>query len=158
MSASHRKPIAAIGRTPVRVGASRLNGAMMMSIQNSSTQVSLTVESTNASRSPISSDQAAVPGTGELSRKIDALTAKVDSLIATVEGHRKAFLTVPEFAKIVGRSPYTVREWIKAGMVSATRIQGTGPKGRLLIRREELDRILAQGVGASVTPIATVAA
>ncbi|MCY2987999.1 MAG: hypothetical protein NTY19_09075 [Planctomycetota bacterium] len=67
-----------------------------------------------------------------------------------VAGVHKSHLTVEELADTVGRSPYTVRKWIKLGLVRAERISGTGPRGRLLIPYEELATLVGQGRGASI--------
>lgn len=60
-----------------------------------------------------------------------------------LEQTRKPLLTVTEVARLVGRDEYTIRRWIKEHKLSATRVSGTGPKGRLLVRRDDLDRLLA---------------
>ena len=58
----------------------------------------------------------------------------------------KPVYSVAELARLVGRDPYTVRAWIKAGRVRATRLPGTGARGRLQIAREEVERVLADGL------------
>jgi excisionase family DNA binding protein len=62
----------------------------------------------------------------------------------------KTHLTVEEVAEITGRAPYTVRRWIKEKRIRAQRIKDGGPKGRLLIQREEIERLIADGLGAEV--------
>ncbi len=67
-----------------------------------------------------------------------------------LNSNAKPFLTVEEFAQLTGRAPYTVRNWIKERRIKATRVSGTGPRGRLLVARSELDRVLEAGRGAHV--------
>lgn len=62
----------------------------------------------------------------------------------------KSHLTVEEVAEITGRAAYTVRRWIKEKRIRAERIKDGGPKGRLLIPREEIERLITGGLGAEV--------
>ena len=68
----------------------------------------------------------------------------------------KSHLTVEEVGEATGRTPFTVRRWIKEGRLKAQRVSGAGPKGRLLIAREELDALVRAGTGANV-PDAAIA-
>lgn len=79
-----------------------------------------------------------------------ALEAKVDAVHAVLGGQRKELLTVVEFADLVGRSSYTIRRWIAEGRVRAARVDGTGPRGRLLIPRSELDRVVQAGMAGNL--------
>src|SRR5947209_3581496 len=82
-------------------------------------------------------------------RLLDRILDELRVLRGLVEGSHKPLLTVEEVARLTGRAAYTVRTWIKQGRLAATRIHGSGPKGRLLIPREQLDRLLAAGRGES---------
>ena len=58
-------------------------------------------------------------------------------------------LTLQQFAAASGRSPDTVRNWIRAGKLKARR-SGPYQSSRIVIARSELDRL--------VTPVPTVVA
>lgn len=76
----------------------------------------------------------------------DRVLIELRTIRELIEQTRKPILTVAEVARLVGRSEYTVRRWVGAGRLPATRVAGTGPAGRLLVRRDDLDRLLASGV------------
>jgi excisionase family DNA binding protein len=84
------------------------------------------------------------------SRDLPSLEGKVDALRQLLTSRRKDLYTVEEVADLTGRTPYTVRRWIGEKRIKATRISGTGPKGRLLIPREEVEALIAAGLGARV--------
>ncbi len=65
-------------------------------------------------------------------------------------GRSKTLLTIEEVAEQVGRAPYTVRSWIRSGRLKATRVDGTGPRGRLLVHRESMEALIkGAGVGGA---------
>jgi excisionase family DNA binding protein len=79
----------------------------------------------------------------------------VDDIRDQLAKKRKETYTVEEVAELVGRSPYTVRRWIAEGTIVAERVAGTGPKGRLLIRRDQIDRLIGAALGGNVPATAT---
>jgi excisionase family DNA binding protein len=70
-----------------------------------------------------------------------------------LRGNAKPLLTVEEIAELTGRTPYTVRRWIKEGVIHAERIQAMGPRGRLLVPRAELSKLVQLGKGADIAGI-----
>jgi len=69
-----------------------------------------------------------------------------------VPGDLKKNLTTEEAASLCGRSPYTIRSWIKKGRLSgAKKIAGTGPKGKWIIPRESLTKLLEEGPGEALS-------
>ena len=68
---------------------------------------------------------------------------RLDEIGERVNGARKEYLRVEEFGQLTGRSAYTVRRWVAEKRIDAIRIDGTGPRGRLLIPRSELRKLVA---------------
>ena len=80
-------------------------------------------------------------------RIVDSQLGEIRALLGT---HRKEHFTVDEFADLVGRSAYTVRRWSSSGKIHTIRLAHGGPKGRLLIPRTELEKVVAAAVGSDV--------
>ena len=59
----------------------------------------------------------------------------------------KAWYTTEEVAEIVGKAPFTVREWCRHGRVNATKCDcGRGSSKEWIISRDELMRIQTEGL------------
>ncbi|MFO0952628.1 MAG: helix-turn-helix domain-containing protein [Isosphaeraceae bacterium] len=82
--------------------------------------------------------------------RLAAIDALLGSVLGTLSGRCKPHYTVEEVAELTSRSPYTVRRWVAEGRITATRLAEGGPRGRLLIARAELDRLVENGRGAAV--------
>jgi excisionase family DNA binding protein len=85
---------------------------------------------------------------------VDELLDELAAIRDVLSGRLKSHMTIDEVAESVGRTPYTVRRWISEGRIVATRLQGTGPRGRLLVARTELDRLIHEGLGGSIAATA----
>ena len=81
---------------------------------------------------------------------VDELLHELAAIRDCLSRRTKSHLTVDEVAEAVGRSAFTVRRWIAEGRIVATRVQGTGPRGRLLVSRTELDRLVHDGLGEAI--------
>jgi len=85
-----------------------------------------------------------------IDRKLPSVEDSLEELRELVASRRKDHFVVEEFAEMVGRTPYTIRRWIAEGKLQAIRLQDGGPRGRFLIPRSELERVIASGKGAQV--------
>ena len=99
-------------------------------------------------------DEASGAASAEVIQLLHYLKVALDEVRDQLSKKRKPHLTVEEVAELVGRSPYTVRKWIAEKRIDATRVQGTGPKGKLLIAHDQIDRLVAEGKGGDVPPAA----
>jgi excisionase family DNA binding protein len=81
---------------------------------------------------------------------VDELLHELAAIRDSLSRRTKSHMTVDEVAEAVGRSDYTVRRWIAEGRIVATRVHGTGPRGRLLVPRAELDRLIHDGLGEAI--------
>lgn len=88
-------------------------------------------------------------------RELRGLNARLTEIEATLSTSRKDLLTVAELASLVGRSEYTCRRWIHEGRIEAIRLAEGGPRGRLLVRRDAVDRLIAAGLGGEIPAAAT---
>ena len=86
----------------------------------------------------------------QLLLQIPTILAAVGEIRHILAGRQKPLLTIEEFGALTGRAPYTVRRWVKERRIRAIRVSGTGPKGRLLIPREELEKLVTSGLVGQV--------
>jgi len=54
----------------------------------------------------------------------------------------KPFYTVRELAQQLGRSPYTIRRWIREGKIHAVKLNSGGPRDQYLIEHEEVQELI----------------
>jgi excisionase family DNA binding protein len=100
------------------------------------------------------SAQAAPPGptfAARLAAVLEGLWTDLDEIRDLLADRRKDYYTVEEIARLTGRTPYTVRRWLAEKKIDATRVQGTGPRGRLLIARSELARLVKAGLADNLS-------
>lgn len=93
---------------------------------------------------------------GELAEKVAALEAKLDRVVETLSRVEelvaaktvvKELYTTAEVARILGKRPYTVREWCRNGRVHAVKSRaGRGDEEEWRVSHEELTRIQNEGL------------
>lgn len=75
--------------------------------------------------------------------------AKIEALLAVLLDRQqvKEFYEVEEFARLVGRDPFTVREWARHGRIEAgKRRSGRGAHAQWVISHAELLRYRREGL------------
>jgi excisionase family DNA binding protein len=100
-------------------------------------------------------DAVSVERIDEMYGLLQYLKVAVEDIRGQLAAKHKSLYTVEEVADLVGRSAFTVRRWIAAGRIQAIRVAGTGPKGRLLVPRDQLNVLVADGLAGAV-PAAVV--
>jgi excisionase family DNA binding protein len=73
------------------------------------------------------------------------ILARLTVIEDVLRDREKPYYSVDEVAARFGRTSYTVRRWIAGGRLRATRLQEGGPRGRLLVPRDEVRRVEATG-------------
>jgi excisionase family DNA binding protein len=84
-----------------------------------------------------------------------ALVGELRQLLAHLpqqNSNSARFFTTEQIAQLSGRSAYTVRRWISQGRLRATRVTGTGPRGRLLIPATELEKLIGNMGDSTASP------
>jgi hypothetical protein len=76
---------------------------------------------------------------------LQRLDQKLEALLQ--RGVTKSYYTVDEFAALVGRRPFTVRQWANLGRINAEHsMTQTGPSLRWAISHEEYLRFQREGL------------
>lgn len=102
------------------------------------------------------SDDAVREPTGDLTALLARLERRFEGLEALLQDLRDALAerrrvkesyTTAEAAELLGKRPYTVREWCRYGRVNATKAMcGRGGEEEWRISHEELERIRNEGL------------
>jgi hypothetical protein len=82
---------------------------------------------------------------GELNERL----TRIEQLLMALVEHRQAkdFYSIDEFAKLVGKRPFTVREWARLGRIRAEkRRSGRGPFAAWVIAHGEWLRYQREGL------------
>lgn len=80
-----------------------------------------------------------------LSERLDRIETMLVTLVerATIKEHYE----IEEFARLVGREPFTCREWARLGRINAAKkSSGRGPHARWTVSHEELLRYQRSGL------------
>jgi hypothetical protein len=80
-----------------------------------------------------------------LGQRLVLIERRLGAIEERLAGARKEYYRIADLSALVGRSDYSVRRWIKEGLLKATRVAGTGPRGILLVPREQVERLVNSG-------------
>jgi hypothetical protein len=89
------------------------------------------------------------PDTGDLMRQLAEIQATLAAVLAKLEHppERRNGYTVEEVAALLGKTPYTVREWCRWGRVHATkRAERRGGAELWSIAADEVARVKDEGL------------
>ena len=82
--------------------------------------------------------------------KLDNRLARIEHLLAHSGGtdeFRKDSFTVPEAAELLGKQPFTIREWCRLRRIEARKRKcGRGRTSEWIISRSEIERYLNDGL------------
>ncbi len=79
---------------------------------------------------------------------------RIEGMLAVLVScqHQQSWYSVDEFARLVGRSTFTCREWCRHGRIAASKKgSGRGPHAAWAISREELERYQREGLRPAKT-------
>ncbi len=80
--------------------------------------------------------------------RFSGIESALQQLLQRIDGEQqKEFHTVTEAAELMGRAPYTVREWCRLGRLNASKaLSGRGIDGEWRIGSEEIQRWQREGL------------
>ena len=88
----------------------------------------------------------------DLRQEVSDLRERVSEALTKMGALRRQYYSVNEVARLVGRSAYTVRRWLREGRLQGIKVIGDAPIQRdsrrapYLIPRDEVVRLLQRGV------------
>ena len=85
----------------------------------------------------------------ELLQKLDNRLARIESKLDEEQQPKitKEWFSIAEAAEILGRAPFTVREWARLGRINAAkRESGRRRASEWVVAREEIERIANEGL------------
>jgi hypothetical protein len=93
-------------------------------------------------------------GTEQINLVLQRLERIEQALQVLVERQTvKDFYEIEEFARIVGKAPFTCREWARLGRIQAEKKNsGRGPHARWVVSHQELLRYQRAGLLPARTP------
>lgn len=102
---------------------------------------------------PSTSVESELASLKDLVGRLDSRLAGLETVLAALHDHSiakkivKEFYTTAEVAKILGKRPYTVREWCRLGRINAEKANfGRGLDEEWRVRHDELLRIQNEGL------------
>ena len=84
----------------------------------------------------------------EILRRMEERLANIEAILATSSSRfEKNWFTVAEVADLLGKRPFTIREWCRNGRVNAKKREcGRGRALEWILSREEIERIGNEGL------------
>lgn len=82
---------------------------------------------------------------GNRIEELEGLVQQIYEAVSKPQLQKEAYTTA-EVAKLLGKRPYTVREWARLGRVNAYKVCGRGAEDAWRITHEELVRIQNDGL------------
>ena len=87
---------------------------------------------------------------GEVLSKLEVRLARIEHLLTNPNGSRpfrKEWFTVAEAAQLLGKQPFTIREWCRLHRIEAKKRKcGRGRTSEWVISSEEIERYLNEGL------------
>jgi hypothetical protein len=87
---------------------------------------------------------------GEALSKLEQRLARIEHLLKEPSGgkpFRKEWFTVPEAAQVLGKQPFTIREWCRLSRIEAKKREcGRGRTSEWVISIEAIERYLNEGL------------
>jgi hypothetical protein len=115
---------------------------------NSSRQAILPKAMVRLDSTPSQESNEVVRRLTEVESSLNAINDLLKCLLQNVEDRipRKEYFTISEFAQLIGRAPFTVREWARHLRVRTTRAGARGPYAEYRIHISEIARYRSEGL------------